>query len=311
MAQQLWADQGSVLYSPLLATEVEHQAQPESRFVQFCGLKEAWGKNAGETFTYDIVNNIDTQGGVVTETATVPEHGYSITQGTATLYEYAHGTPWTRKYSELAQANVREAPVKVLANDYAKVMDTAAEYQFNQTRIRYTAITTASGCWSTTGTATATATAGLNIYHHKNIIDYMYQTMLCGPYSGDDFMAIVSTQAKRGIGDEVEDILMYTKFPATGEYGRYYDCRFVRTNHAISNAMGLSSAFGEAYYFGGSQEPVAQGMAVKMEVRQKEVGDYGRSMGLAWYTITGFDLSYKQNPDSTVVKFTDGSDNIV
>lgn len=84
---QLWSDNGSVLYSPLLTEEVELQAQPEMRFVQFCEIKEEWGKNAGETFVYDKASNISTQGGRLTETSTIPEHSYSITQGTSTLYE--------------------------------------------------------------------------------------------------------------------------------------------------------------------------------------------------------------------------------
>ena len=74
--------------------------------------------------------------------------------------------------------------------------------------------------------------------------------------------------------------------------------------------MGSGSVYGEAYYFGGRMDPVCRGMAVKMEVRQKEPGDYGRSQGLAWYCIEGFDLRSKHNPDSTVVKYTTNGDNI-
>jgi hypothetical protein len=310
MAQPLWANNGSVLYSPLLSAEVDIQAQPELRFVEYCEDKEAWGKNAGETFLYDIVTNIDTQGGKIVETATIPEHGYTINQGTATLYEFANAIPWTRKYSELSQVNVRKVPTRLLADDYAKVIDTTAELQFNQTRVRYVATGTAAGVWSTTGTATATCSNSLNTTHHKTIIDYMYQTLKCPPYNGSDYMAICSTGAKRGIYDDCEDIMMYTKFPEKGEFGRYYDCRFVRTNHALSDAMGSGSVYGEAYYFGGRMDPVCRGMAVRMEVRQKEPGDYGRSKGLAWYTIQGFDLRNKHNPDSTVVKYTTNGDNI-
>ena len=55
MAGQLWqsSDQGQLLYSPLLAKEVAFAAQPEMRFVQFCEIKEEWGRNAGETFLFD------------------------------------------------------------------------------------------------------------------------------------------------------------------------------------------------------------------------------------------------------------------
>lgn len=311
MPGMLWANESGTVYSPLLAKEVEIQAQPDMRFVQFCETKAEWGKNAGETFLYDRIANIDTQGGKLTETATIPEHKYTISQGTATLYEFGNSIPWTRKYDELAQINIREAPVRTLGNDYAKVIDTAAEDEFNNARYRYVATHTASqGYWSTSGTNTATCSSALNTFHVKCIIDYMYQTMLCKPYSGDDFMCIASTNAKRGVYDDCEDILQYTQYPATGEFGRYYDCRFVRTNHALDNSIGTSDVGGEAYFFGGNGGPVARGIAVKMEIRQKEPGDFGRSKGLAWYSIEGWDLVWKNNPDANVVKYTTTGDNI-
>lgn len=58
------------------------------KFVQFCEMKEQWGKNAGETFVYDRYSDIDTQGGKLTETATVPTSSFRVYQGTATLYEW-------------------------------------------------------------------------------------------------------------------------------------------------------------------------------------------------------------------------------
>ena len=52
---QLWVtgNQGQLLYSPLLSKEVDFQMQPKAKFLQFCEVKEAWGKNAGEVFKFD------------------------------------------------------------------------------------------------------------------------------------------------------------------------------------------------------------------------------------------------------------------
>lgn len=90
MAGQLWATstQGGYMYSPLLTREVTAQAQPDMKFAQFCELREQWGKNAGETFLYDKYGNIDTQGGTLTETSTIPSRGHRFYQSTATLYEW-------------------------------------------------------------------------------------------------------------------------------------------------------------------------------------------------------------------------------
>jgi hypothetical protein len=131
----------------------------------------------------------------------------------------------------------------------------------------------------------------------------MYQTMLCQPYDGQNMMAICSTDAMRGLYDEVEDILQYTKFPASGEVGRYYDCRFIRTNHGLSNAMGNGSAYGEAYFFGGGEGPVCEGIAYAPEVIPKEITDYGRSKGLAWYLINGYKIFWEDDPDNNIVKY--------
>lgn len=92
MAGQLWAasDQGQMLYSPLMSDEVILQMQPKVRFAQFCEEKGQWGKNAGETFIFAKYADIDTQGGQLTETATIPAHKYTVTRGTCTLYEWGN-----------------------------------------------------------------------------------------------------------------------------------------------------------------------------------------------------------------------------
>ena len=190
-----------------------------------------------------------------------------------------------------------------LKNDMAKVIDTAVEAQFDACKIRYVGTATDGGVFTTNGTATATCTSALNTYHVKQIIDYMYNTMKAEPYDGDNYMCICSTNAKRGIYDDVQSILQYTKYPASGEFGRYYDCRFVKTNHALSNAIGNGSAYGEAYFFGGNEGPVLEGVAVAPIVMPKEETDYRRSRGLAWYMIAGYKIFWEGDPDNNIVKF--------
>lgn len=192
--------------------------------------------------------------------------------------------------------------VTALKNDYAKVIDTAVEAELDKCKVRYVATTGSGGAFTTNGTATGTATKGMNTFAVKEIVDYMYQTMNCEPWDGDNYMAICSMQAKRDIFDDVEDIIKYTKYPASGEFGRYYDVRFVKTNHGLSNAVGKGTAFGEAYFFGAGGGPVLEGMAVAPEIIPKEVTDYGRSKGLAWYMIAGYKIFWEGDPDNNVVK---------
>jgi N4-gp56 family major capsid protein len=290
------------LYSPLLTEEVQAQFQPEAKFRQFAKLREEWGRNAGETFLFDKYGDVDTQGGQLTETDTIPSRGYRLYQATATLYEYGNSIPWTRKYEDLDQIEHREGPVTTLKNDLAKVIDTLCEAQFDAAKRRYVGTATGGGAFTTDGTATATATSAFNKYHVKQMVDYMFQTLKNTPYDNDgNYMALCSTNAKRGVYDDMESMLQYTKFPASGEFGKFYECRFARTNHAISNAIGNGSSYGEAYMFG--EYPICEGVAVAPEIRPKLETDFGRSKGLAWYAILGYKIFHFADPDDNIIKF--------
>lgn len=305
MSGQLWgvSSQGGATYSPLLTKEVFGQSQPDMKFHQFVEVREQWGKNAGETFLYDKYGNIDTEGTTLTETSTIPSHGHRFYQSTATLYEWGNSIPFTRKYETLAQVGVRQPIVTALKNDYAKVVDKAVEAEFSKAKIQYVATDTATGDFVTNATPTAICSASLNTTHVKVMVDYMYQNMYTEPWDGDNYMCICSMDAKRGVYDDVEDIIQYTKYPASGEFGRYYDVRFVKTNWALSNAIGASTAYGEAYLFGSNGGPVLEGVAVSMEIIPKEVTDFQRSRGLAWYQIAGYKIFWEGDPDNNVIKF--------
>ena len=214
----------------------------------------------------------------------------------------SNSIPITHKYEALSQIDVRSGLNEILSDDAAKVLDTAVENEFDACKVRYVGTGTAGYGVTTNGTATLTCTSHFNQYHLKSMVDYMYQTLRCDPYDGDNFMAIMTTDAMRNLYDDLEAVMQYTKFPASGEVGKYYDTRFVRTNHAMSNAMGASSAYGEMYLFG-KRDPVMRGVAEKLRVIPKEEADFGRSKGLAWYCIEGYRLIYSHDPSSNMMKF--------
>ena len=58
--------------------------------LQFCDARDAGGKNKGETFTWDIVNNLAASGGTLIETNTMPETNFTIAQATLTITEYGN-----------------------------------------------------------------------------------------------------------------------------------------------------------------------------------------------------------------------------
>ena len=92
MAGQLWSvnSLGGFFYSLNLSDELRTALQPDARFRQFCDAKDAGGKGVGQTFTWDIVQDVATAGGTLVETSTMPETNFTITQGTLTVTEYGN-----------------------------------------------------------------------------------------------------------------------------------------------------------------------------------------------------------------------------
>lgn len=207
--------------------------------------------------------------------------------------------PWTGKLEVLSQEGVRNLVVKALKNDQVKVLDSAVEAQMDACKLRYVSSTTTSGNWTTNGTATQTATTNMNAYHWKTMVDYLLAANV-PPADGENYMAILTVTAARGIHDDLEDVWKYTKYPVNGEIGSYYKCRAVRETNSMDNAIGASNITGEGYFFG--DDAVMEAVALPEEIRYEEE-DFGRSKRLAWYAILGFQIIWSGDPDNRIAKW--------
>lgn len=300
-----WADHGSYYYSPELSKKLRYEMQPIMRFRTFVSVKDAMGKNQGDTCNFDKITNISTQGGTLVETATMPEHGYTPYKGTLTINELGNAVPLTRKATELSQFELEDIIKKTLRNDAAKVIDTQIYDQFKLCKIKYVGTSSSAYAITTNGTATKTNTSVLNGYHLKNIVDYMRQTLKVIPWDDDgNYVCVAPTRVLREIHDELEtSVALYTKYPFPGEVGSYYDVRFVRETNACDNDIGsLTTATGEAFIFG--QDTVMEGIAVPEEILAKVPTDYGRSKGIAWYALLGYKLIWEGDPSNTIMHWT-------
>jgi len=58
--------------------------------LQLCDVKDATqqGKKKGDTYHWDVFSDVSTQGTTLTETKTMPETPFVITQGTLTVDEF-------------------------------------------------------------------------------------------------------------------------------------------------------------------------------------------------------------------------------
>src|SRR5438105_3442609 len=110
---------------PYLSQKIRTVAQPFFKLRQFIDAKEAIGKNKGDTFLFDKRKNVDTQGGTLVETNTIPETQYTTVQGTCVITEYGNSVPFTGKLEELSQFSIEPLTEQALRDDQVKVLESA------------------------------------------------------------------------------------------------------------------------------------------------------------------------------------------
>jgi len=296
--------------------------QPMTKFRQFADVKDAsqQGKSKGETFTWDVVKDVSRQGRTLTETNTMAETNFTITQGTLTITEAGQAVPYSGKLEALSKFDVKAPVMKALKNDAAKWFDIAAHAEFNKTPLRVVGTSSTAIALTTNGTATATNSIAFNNTHHKAIIDVMKERNIPA-YANDDYMAIAWPSTLRTLKNNLESIHQYTTegfgMIATGEIGRYENCRFVEQTNVpkggaadsttwdpyTSTADAWNNALSDWIFFFG-EDTVAEAFAVPEEMRAKIPTDYGRSKGVAWYYLGGFGLVHKDDAtQARVVKW--------
>jgi len=317
MPGQVWATNsiGGYMYSDNLSTVLRTELQPAAKFRQFCdakdGTMDGYGKelHAGQNFHWDVYSDVENQGGALTETATMPETNFTITQGTLTVTEYGNSVPYTGKLDDLSFHPVKEIIKKALKNDAKKAFDIAAHGQFNATPlvVQPTGGTDTSAVTIyTDGTATQTinATATLGKEHVKSIVDAMKERNI-EPYMADDYFSISHPSTYRGFKNELETVHQYVdagfQMILHGETGRYEGTRFVEQNN-IAKLSGVNGAGGWAFFFGG--DTVAEAICIPEEMRGKIPTDFGRSKGVAWYYLGGYGLVHTAQDQARILKWT-------
>ena len=297
MAQQIWATTslGGWLALPPLSEKMRHAAQPLCKFRQFAQVKEAFGKRRGDKYVYDKISNINTQGGTLVETQTIPRRNFTILQGTVTITEYGNAIDYTYKLETLAETGLPEMIEKVLRNDVAKVLDSAAAVQFAAGDYVAQCIATNSTEWTTDNTATTTATTELSDKNWRDIVDYMKKALI-PRYAGEDYVAICSVDSLRGLYDYLEATFAYTtrEHMYSGEIGKYYSARAVETTHYLHNTSG-GGAIGQAVFIG--DDAVAEAIAIPEEIRANVPADFGRDQALAWYALLGYQKTWEYSTD--------------
>jgi len=296
--------------------------------LQFCDVKDATqqGLKKGDTFHWNVYSDVSTQGTKLTETKTMPETQFTITQGTLTIDEYGNSVPYSGKLDNLSEHPVTEIINKVLKNDAKKAFDIAAHAQFNACVLRVvpTAGTSTTAVTLTTnGTATLTNDVALKKQHIGLVVDTMKERNI-PPYIEDDYYVLAWPSTFRQLKTDLEGVYQYVtqgfQLIMNGEIGRYDNCRFVEQTQIPKGGAADSTTWDAdtktadawnkaksdwAFFFG--EDTVAEAIAVPEEMRGKIPTDYGRSKGVAWYYLGGFGIVHTAAAQCRILKWDSAS----
>lgn len=286
MGQSLWTNEGTYLHSPKLSQQMREQSAPKFLWRQFVDIKDALGKNAGDSAQFTKRLRIDTRGGTLVETTTMPSNRIRVIKDSVTVTEWGNAVPFTQKIETLSEFKMRSEYEKGLVQDQKDTIDNDIATQFKTAKFKVVCTaTTKTVVVTTNGTATATAANNPSDANIRAIVDLAKKKQI--PKLGNYYASIGSTEFISGIYDYLQSVAQYAdpEFRFGDEIGRYYGTRFMEDNNILSNAIGTGSAFGEGVVFG--DEAVCEAVALPEELRYEET-DMGRSKKLAWYAILGF-----------------------
>lgn len=278
-----------------MSSQLRYAAIAETKFMQFTKPEPGYGKNKGESITITRISNLAVPSdGRLSELEKIPEDNMTLSTVAITVSEWGRSVPYTSLSNDLSKFNIENMVQRVLVDQMKLIMDAAAADAFKTAQVKAVPTGIAALTITTNGTPGGQAVSNLNVNHVEQIRDYMFSTLNVPAFEGDDYIALVSTKAKRGIMQDpaFEDWHKYTDPEAkyNSEIGRLENCRFIEINNtsALSGSLGLNGVLGEAIFFG--QDAVAMAVALDPELRAGIPQDYGRSAGIAWYGILEFGL---------------------
>lgn len=279
-----------------LSSDLRSAAIAEAKFVQFCRPEPGYGRKMGENITIARVSNLTVPtSGQLSEGVKIPEDDLTISSVGITVVEWGRAVPYTSLSDDLGKYDMNSMVQKELMKQMKLVMDGAAATAFKAAKVCAipTGISYADVTFDTDGTPSTQALVNLTVGHVERIRDYMYATLNVPGYGGgDEYIAIVSNKAARGIKSDADwqDWHKYTDPEAKfkGEIGKLEGIRFIEQNNtgALSNGVGSGSILGEGIFFG--DDAVAMVVAVDPELRAGIPGDFGRQKAVAWYGVMQF-----------------------
>jgi len=289
---QLWQANNGYMGTPTLSQELRNAVQPLQRFTQYADVEEAIGTGRGDTYQWNVYGDTTVAGNIngLNENSPMPETGFATGQGSITIKEFGNSVPYSGKYDDLSEHSIKEIIQKTMKNDAAKTLDRVAHAQFDATLLRLTSTSATAATLTDTGTASGNHTNVLSTSHVKLIADTMQERNI-PTFDGENYCAVMRPTTLRPILNELEALHVNTPEGwarvMNGEKGNYEGIRFVTQTNIPTEGWGVSDA---AYFFGA--DTVTEAVSIPLEMRGKIPDDFGRSKGIAWYSLCNYGITH-------------------
>lgn len=293
--------------SHALSADLLKLAALKFKFVPFTKKVTAFGRKMGETITLPyykaIAEPISAQ---LEEETRIPIDQLQMGTYTITIKEWGRGVEFTSLAEDLSALSPNEGAQKVLKDQMALSMDTAAAKAFTGTNAKIAFIPTSltGGVWDTDGTPSTSATVNLTKDHIGVIRDYMANTIHAPFYDGEWYIGLCATKALRGLKNDrvIQAFNMYLQkgdILYRSEVGMVEQCRLVEINHenALSDGIGAGTVLGACVFFGEDAVGRIEIDYPQLRADMNYKADFGRKKAVAWYGTVAFDVLFQSNTD--------------
>lgn len=297
----LWSANNGYMATEKLSDELRFAVQPLCRFRQFCDVEDAVGKHEGQLHSWNVYGDTADEATDLDESQPMPETSFPIGTGSVTLTEKGISIPYSGKFDDLSEHNVKDIIHKTLKNNCRRALDRSAHAQFNATLLQV--VGGASGAITLTDDGTPSGANGEDLTKaHVKTIAITMQERNIPSFDGEDYMCVARPSTLKPLSDDLESVHQYTddgwKQITFGEMGRYEGVRFVKDTLMVDE--GWAGPSDAAFFFGA--DTVTEAVAVPEEIRGKIPDDYGRGKGIAWYYIGGFAISHADDTSAETKK---------
>lgn len=279
--------------------DILHNAQGIMRFEDFAVRKQELNGAPGENIKFTIYNDI-ARGGSLTEGTSLSSKSMSADQKTITIEEWGNAIKVSEKLLRLSWDDVMAESATLLGRDYAVVRDLALRDAL------VTGITNQQFGWD----GQATQPTQVNEITPDDVLDVeairkaveVLETNNAPKFYGDYYVCFVHPHQAAYLRRDTDWINAHqyvgTRNIFNGEIGRWEDVIFVTSTHARNGAAGVAAPGYHADYVAAANPAVYEAVmfadqclyiadSLPVELRDNGVEDFGRTHGLAWYSLFG------------------------